>query len=75
MARDDDDRPKAATAHEIGQDLSMLSVDECNARIALLQNEIARIEAARAKKNNSLGFLSHNQSVLVWTPSGSCRSV
>ena len=41
----DDDRPKKPTAHEIGTDLSMLSVDELKARIALMQAEIARLEA------------------------------
>jgi len=41
----DDDRPKKKTAHEIGSDLSLLSVDELNARIGLLKEEIARLEA------------------------------
>jgi len=40
----DDDRPKKKVAHEIGQDLSLLSVDELNARIGLLKEEIARLE-------------------------------
>jgi uncharacterized small protein (DUF1192 family) len=50
MARDDDDRPKPKAVHEIGQDLSLLSVGECEARIALLQDEIVRLEAALVKK-------------------------
>lgn len=45
MSLIDDDRPKKPVAHEIGSDLSMLSVDELKARIALLQAEIARLEA------------------------------
>jgi uncharacterized small protein (DUF1192 family) len=44
-ATDDDDRPKKKIAHEIGQDLTLLSVGELNVRIALLKDEIARLEA------------------------------
>ena len=44
-AFDDDDRPKKKIAHEIGQELTLLSVTELNARIALLREEIARLEA------------------------------
>ena len=44
-AMDDDDRPKKKIAHEIGQDLTLLSVGELNARIELLREEIARLEA------------------------------
>ncbi len=40
----DDDRPKKKVAHEVGQDLSLLSVDELNARIGLLKGEITRLE-------------------------------
>jgi len=50
-AFDDDDRPKKKVAHEIGQDLSLLSVDEIAARIALLQEEIKRLEADKVQKN------------------------
>jgi uncharacterized small protein (DUF1192 family) len=42
---DDDDRPRKKVTHEIGQDLSLLSVDEMTARIELLRAEIARLEA------------------------------
>ena len=42
-AIDDDDRPKKKISHEIGQDLSLLSVKELDERIALLQGEIARL--------------------------------
>ena len=50
-AFDDDDRPKKKIAHEIGQDLSLLSVDEITARIGLLQEEIKRLEADKAQKH------------------------
>lgn len=50
-AFDDDDRPKKKIAHEIGQDLSLLSVDEITARIGLLQEEINRLEADKAQKH------------------------
>ncbi|ANK87149.1 MULTISPECIES: DUF1192 domain-containing protein [Rhizobium] len=46
----DDDRPQKKTAHEIGTDLSMLSVDELKARVELLKSEIARLEAEVARK-------------------------
>jgi uncharacterized small protein (DUF1192 family) len=52
-AVEDDDRPKKKLAHEIGQDLALLSVEELAERIALLQEEIARLEAAMAKKRVS----------------------
>jgi uncharacterized small protein (DUF1192 family) len=42
---EEDDRPKKKVAHEIGSDLSLLSVDELNARIGLMREEIARLEA------------------------------
>lgn len=48
---DDDDRPKKKVAHEIGQDLGLLSVEELKARIALMQDEIKRLEADIAQKN------------------------
>ena len=41
-----DEEPKTqAKAHEIGQDLSMLSADELRDRIEVLRAEIARLEA------------------------------
>ena len=43
-AIDDEDRPKKKLVHEIGQDLALLSVGELNDRIALLREEIARLE-------------------------------
>jgi uncharacterized small protein (DUF1192 family) len=52
-AMDEDDRPKKKIAHEIGQDLTLLSVAELHERIALLQAEIARLQADIAKKQSS----------------------
>jgi len=51
MAAVDDELPfalprKAPTAHEIGQPIDTLSVDELRARIQTLKDEIARLEAA-----------------------------
>jgi len=40
----DDDRPKKKIVHEIGQDLTLLSVEELAARVQLLHDEIARLE-------------------------------
>jgi uncharacterized small protein (DUF1192 family) len=53
MPIEDDDRPRKKISHEIGQDLSLLSVEELAERIALLQAEIERLEAASAKKRAS----------------------
>ena len=41
-AIDDDDKPKKKIAHEIGQDLTLLSVEELAARVQLLRDEIQR---------------------------------
>jgi len=49
-AMDEDDRPKKKVAHEIGQDLTLRSVEELAARVALLNEEIARLEADMTKK-------------------------
>jgi uncharacterized small protein (DUF1192 family) len=50
MVAEDDDRPRKKVSHEIGQDLSLLSVDELGERIALLQAEIERLNQAMTKK-------------------------
>jgi uncharacterized small protein (DUF1192 family) len=52
-AIDDEDRPKKKLIHEIGQDLALLSVGELNDRIALLREEIARLEAVASSKKAS----------------------
>ena len=53
MRSEDDDRPKKKIAHEIGADLSLVSVAELRERIQLLKDEIARIEADIARKEAS----------------------
>jgi uncharacterized small protein (DUF1192 family) len=54
MAKDDDDdRPKKKIVHEIGQDLALLSVNELRERIALMKDEITRLEASIASKQAS----------------------
>lgn len=50
---DEDLAPKKKTPHEIGQDLSLLSVNELADRIDALKQEIARLEAAKAAKEAS----------------------
>ncbi len=50
---EDDDRPQKKVAHEIGQDLTLLSVEELGSRIELMRGEIARLEADIAKKHAS----------------------
>jgi len=52
-AIDDDDRPKKKPQHDIGQDLSLLSLEELRERVALLKSEIARLESAMMSKQAS----------------------
>ena len=49
-AIEDDDRPKKKIVHEIGQELALLSVKELDERIAVLNEEIARLEADKVRK-------------------------
>ena len=53
MALFDDEPLRKARAHEIGQDLSLLSVDELADRIAVLKDEIARLEAELGAKGST----------------------
>jgi uncharacterized small protein (DUF1192 family) len=53
MPIEDDEAPRKKISHEIGQDLSLLSLEELTERIALLTGEIARLEAAATKKRAS----------------------
>jgi uncharacterized small protein (DUF1192 family) len=53
MPIEDDDRPRKKVSHEIGQDLSLLSVEDLTERIALLAGEIERLQTALAKKRAS----------------------
>jgi uncharacterized small protein (DUF1192 family) len=49
-----DDLPKKKLqSHEIGQDLSAISIDELGERIALLKSEIERLEAERSRKDKA----------------------
>jgi uncharacterized small protein (DUF1192 family) len=53
MAIEDDDKPRKKVTHEIGQDLSLLSVEELTERIALMTSEIERLQVAMTKKRAS----------------------
>jgi len=53
MAIFEEEAPKKKRAHEIGEDLSKLSLDELAERVELLKAEIARIEAAGETKRAS----------------------
>jgi uncharacterized small protein (DUF1192 family) len=53
MAIEDDDKPRKKVTHEIGQDLSLLSVEELAERIALMTSEIERLQVAMTKKRAS----------------------
>ena len=52
-AIDEDDKPKKKIAHEIGQDLTLLSVEELGLRVQLLYDEINRLEADMKQKRAS----------------------
>ena len=49
----DDDRPRPRPRHDIGQDLSLLSVEEIQERITLLREEIVRLEQDCVRKQAS----------------------
>jgi uncharacterized small protein (DUF1192 family) len=53
MPIEDDEAPRKKVTHEIGQDLSLLSVEELTERIALLTGEIGRLQEAATKKRAS----------------------
>ena len=55
MIRDEDDRAlrKPPVRHEVGEVLDTLSVEELEARIALLRGEITRLESAIVAKQAS----------------------
>ena len=50
VAIDPDELPKKKVTHEMGQELALLSVGELTERVALLKEEIARLEAAMNRK-------------------------
>lgn len=47
---DDETQPRKKRQHEIGQDLTPLSLDDIEDRIAQLEAEILRLREAQAKK-------------------------
>ncbi|KXF76266.1 hypothetical protein ATN84_15360 [Paramesorhizobium deserti] len=49
----DDEPPIRKTVHEIGQDLSLLSVAELDERIEILHAEIERLKIDRDRKGDS----------------------
>ena len=53
-----DEPRRLVSGHEIGQDLSMLSIDELDERAEMLEREITRLKDARAKKESSLAAAS-----------------
>jgi uncharacterized small protein (DUF1192 family) len=50
MAIDDDDKAKRKISHEVGQDLTLLSVEELAERIVLLNSEIQRLQSSMQLK-------------------------
>ena len=50
---DDDDRQRPKITHQLGQDLSLLSFDDLNDRVAILEAEIERLKVEAAKKRAS----------------------
>ena len=50
---DDEDDVKKPIAHDIGMVLDALSIDELEARIGLMRDEIARLEGAITAKKAS----------------------
>jgi uncharacterized small protein (DUF1192 family) len=53
MALFDDEPEKKPQTHEIGQDLSLLSVGELSTRIELLRAEIVRLETELEAKGST----------------------
>jgi uncharacterized small protein (DUF1192 family) len=49
----EEEPPRKARPHEIGQDLSLLSVADLHERIALLRAEILRLEADLVTKGST----------------------
>jgi len=58
-ALEEDDRPKRKPVHEIGQDLALLSVEELSDRISVLNDEVARLQAALERKRASRTAADH----------------
>lgn len=47
------EQEKPALSHHIGEDVSLLSADEIDNRIAMLKAEIRRLETDRGERNQS----------------------
>ena len=71
-AIDDDDRPKKKITHEIGQDLTLLSVGELTERVALLQG---RDRAAGSQHGDQAGVEIGGRSVLQEIDAVASRNV
>ncbi|MCJ2034695.1 DUF1192 domain-containing protein [Methylobacterium sp. J-068] len=54
MRDEDESRSRDSAAHRVGEPLDTLSMEDLEARIALLVSEIARLEAARDAKKAAL---------------------
>ena len=48
-----EEKPRPKPAHELGQDLSLLSVSELDERIEILEREIERLREAQERKEAS----------------------
>ncbi len=57
LPADERPRPKPP-AHDVGQDLSTLSVADLDERISLLEREMERLREARARKEASMAAAS-----------------
>jgi uncharacterized small protein (DUF1192 family) len=55
MTRDESDGPKKKIIHDIGQDLSLLSVFELKERVDILKAEIIRLETTATAKDAAKG--------------------
>lgn len=53
MAVFDDEPVRPSNVHTIGQDLSLLSVEEIRQRVELLKSEIVRLEDALVAKGST----------------------
>ena len=75
MAIEDDDKPRKKITHEIGQDLSLLSVEELTERIALMNSEIERLQAAMTKKRASKDAANSFFKIVRFEPVSRTRAV
>ncbi len=53
MAVDDEDRVKKLAPHEVGMPIDVMSIEELQQRIGLLEAEIGRLKAAIAAKQST----------------------